>query len=268
MILEKLSTMLPLILWFLGNLAVYSLLARFFPNIPGQKILRKGFFTDVIYYVAMPSITGTVQALMAALMLALVFWGDRNSIKHYWENGGWIAAHLPLWLQIGLLLIISDIIMYWWHRYFHSSKAWKYHAIHHSPTEIDWLSAGRFHPVNSFISFSLTGALMVLLGFSPECFAALIPFNIIMNGIVHANLSWTFGSFKYVLASPVFHRWHHTKAAEGLNKNFAPTFPILDVIFGTFYMPKGKLPHTFGTDDPVPENIIGQFTYPFEKPRI
>ena len=25
---------------------------------------------------------------------------------------------------------------------------WKYHAIHHSSEDVDWISAARFHPVN------------------------------------------------------------------------------------------------------------------------
>jgi hypothetical protein len=84
--------------------------------------------------------------------------------------------------------------------------------------------------------------------------------------MVHANLNWTFGPLKYVFASPVFHRWHHTLEDEGLDKNFAPTFPVLDLIFGTFYMPPGKLPARFGVHDTeFPEGFLGQFVYPFRR---
>jgi len=44
--------------------------------------------------------------------------------------------------------------------------------------------------------------------------------------------------------------------------NFAPTFPILDVVFGTFYMPKGRLPADYGAPG-VPEHFLGQMAYPF-----
>ena len=84
--------------------------------------------------------------------------------------------------------------------------------------------------------------------------------------MVHANLNWTFGPLRYVFASPVFHRWHHTTEAEGIDKNFASTFPLLDVIFGTFYMPPGRLPVQFGTgEDSIPEDFWGQFLHPFRK---
>jgi hypothetical protein len=84
--------------------------------------------------------------------------------------------------------------------------------------------------------------------------------------VVHANLNWTFGPLRFVFASPVFHRWHHTTLEEGLNKNFAPTFPFLDLVFGTFYMPPGKLPEQFGNgESDFPEDFWGQFCYPFRK---
>ena len=86
------------------------------------------------------------------------------------------------------------------------------------------------------------------------------------SAFVHANLNWTLGPFKYVLATPVFHRWHHTSPAEGGESNFAPTFAIWDLLFGTFYMPEGKLPETFGVDDPTfpTEGYLAQLIHPFK----
>ena len=42
-------------------------------------------------------------------------------------------------------------MLYWLHRLFHGGGFWKYHAIHHSSEELDWISAARFHPVNLFL---------------------------------------------------------------------------------------------------------------------
>ena len=41
-------------------------------------------------------------------------------------------------------------------------------------------------------------------------------------------------------------RQQRVPANDGGNMNFAPTFPIFDVMFGTFYMPKDRLPLQFG----------------------
>jgi sterol desaturase/sphingolipid hydroxylase (fatty acid hydroxylase superfamily) len=69
-----------------------------------------------------------------------------------------------------------------------------------------------------------------------------------------------------VLATPVFHRWHHTSLEEGGNTNFAGTFPLWDILFGTFRMPENRLPEVYGVDDQViPNEIGGQLAYPFRQ---
>lgn len=66
-----------------------------------------------------------------------------------------------------------------------------------------------------------------------------------------------------MISSPVFHRWHHTKEAEGRDRNFGALFPVWDILFGTYHMPEGKAPTVFGTDDPVPQTLGAQLAYPF-----
>src|SRR5262245_45894576 len=174
------------------------------------------------------------------------------------------VGRLPLWLQGGMILLIQDVMLYWLHRLFHGRFAWRFHAVHHSPKSLDWTSTSRFHPVNQVFSFCLADAVVLLLGFPNEALYGLALFNTAYSAFVHANLNWTFGPFRHVLASPVFHRWHHTTEKEGLDKNFASTFPVLDLVFGTFYMPKGKVPEEFGSGDPeMPESFLGQLIYPF-----
>ena len=107
---------------------------------------------------------------------------------------------------------------------------------------------------------------MLFLGFSPESVSVMATFNLIYSAMVHANLNWTFGPFKYLFASPVFHRWHHTSQIEGMDKNFAPTFPLLDIVFGTFYMPEGRLPESYGVPgSDIPEGFWGQMAWPFRQ---
>ena len=68
------------------------------------------------------------------------------------------------------------------------------------------------------------------------------------------------------MAGPVFHRWHHTLPDRGGNKNFAGTFPVWDLMFGTWYMPENELPETYGVDDEAfPESFSGQMLYPFRQ---
>jgi sterol desaturase/sphingolipid hydroxylase (fatty acid hydroxylase superfamily) len=64
----------------------------------------------------------------------------------------------------------------------------------------------------------------------------------------------------------VFHRWHHTAAERGGEKNFASTYPFIDLVFGTFYMPEGKLPDAYGiVDRRFPSGFGAQILYPFKQ---
>ena len=164
-----------------------------------------------------------------------------------------------------IFLIGEDFILYWTHRLFHGKRLWNYHAVHHSSEELEWISAARFHPVNLFLRHaSPPTSSCCSLGISPNVFVVLGPFTIAHSAFVHANLDWTLGPFKYVIATPVFHRWHHTAADRGGEKNFAATFPVLDLIFGTFYMPAGELPDQLrDRRSRISDELPGQLVHPF-----
>jgi sterol desaturase/sphingolipid hydroxylase (fatty acid hydroxylase superfamily) len=138
--------------------------------------------------------------------------------------------------------------------------------VHHGSKELDWLSSVRLHPVNDVLSRLAAVVPILLLGFPPTILAGYVPFLTFYAILLHANLRWTFGPFRYVLASPGFHRWHHTSEEEGLDKNFAGLFPFIDLLFGTFYMPEGRQPERFGlTHEDVPDGLLGQLAYPFRR---
>jgi sterol desaturase/sphingolipid hydroxylase (fatty acid hydroxylase superfamily) len=110
----------------------------------------------------------------------------------------------------------------------------------------------------------MVDVILLTAGISPNIMLWVGPFTTFHSAFVHANLNWTLGPFKYVLATPVFHRWHHTSLEEGGNTNFAGTFPVWDILFGTFRMPKGELPKVYGIDEEAfPSEIAGQLVYPF-----
>lgn len=247
--------------WVGGLALVFAFLARVMPCNPGMywwKNLR-AVVTDLIYWFVVPIFLGYSRTVMLIAGL-VIFYGGRE--PEFLPVQGW-----PIWLQSVLILLLQDVILYWIHRAFHSRTAWRFHAIHHSPTTLDWLSTMRTHPVNYVMEFTLADVIVLLLGFSPEALIVLSLFSTAYSSMVHANLNWTFGPLRYVFASPVFHRWHHTTQEAGLNKNFASTFPFLDLLFGTYYMPAGKRPEQFGIgESDFPDDFLGQLVYPFRKP--
>jgi sterol desaturase/sphingolipid hydroxylase (fatty acid hydroxylase superfamily) len=246
--------------WVGGLGLVFAVLARLMPCNPGMywwKGLRAAL-TDLIYWFIVPIFLGYSRTVLLIVGIVVLYAGRE---PEFLPVKDW-----PMWLQFVLILLLEDVILYWIHRAFHSRAAWRFHAIHHSPTTLDWLSTMRTHPVNYILEFTLADVTILLLGFSPEALVLVTLFSTPYSSMVHANLNWTFGPLRYLFASPVFHRWHHTTQAAGLDKNFASTFPFLDLLFGTYYMPRGTRPEQFGIDDAeFPEGFLGQLAYPFRK---
>jgi sterol desaturase/sphingolipid hydroxylase (fatty acid hydroxylase superfamily) len=218
----------------------------------------RGLVTDLIYWFIVPLFLSYAKTILLIIGVVLCYGGHE---PEFLPVKAW-----PLWLQCPVILFLQDVMLYGIHRMFHSRLGWKFHSVHHSPRVLDWLSTMRTHPINYILEFTLADVVVLLLGFSGEALMVLAAFNTVYSSMVHANLNWTFGPLRYVLASPVFHRWHHTTLEAGSNKNFASTFPVLDLLFGTFYMPPGRLPKEFGNGEcDFPEDFLGQLVYPFRK---
>ncbi len=106
----------------------------------------------------------------------------------------------------------------------------------------------------------------MLLGFAPAALAAYLPFLTLYAIMLHANVDWSFGPLRNVIASPAYHRWHHAAEAQALNKNFSGLFPFYDRLFGTHYLPRGTKAAGFGiiSGEVPPRGFVGQMLYPFK----
>ncbi len=246
--------------------AVFTVLTSFFACNPGKPWWRKSdVVTDLCYWFVVPVVTRFLRIGLLVIFAAIVFGiTSADGLVAFYEHGHGPLASLPLIVQGIVFLIGSDIMLYATHRWFHGPQLWKYHAVHHSTQELEWISAARFHPANLFLGSVLAGVIMLFAGITPKVFVVLGPLIIAHSAFVHANLGWTLGPFKYVIAGPIFHRWHHTAPERGGEKNFAAMFPVLDLLFGTFYMPAGELPDNYGiADRTFPESFAGQLVHPF-----
>lgn len=262
--------LIGLVLAFIVLTLIFWAVEFFWPGLPARhRSPRRGYWTDVFYWFFTPLISKPLSQLAVLVTLAPILWFLGRSL----DRTAMAAGHgpvttLPKWLQVVLILFLGDFIGYWTHRIFHGRKLWPFHAIHHSSEELDWLSSVRLHPVNEIVSRVCQALPFVLLGFSPLVVASYLPFLTFYAIYEHANVSWSYGPLRYVVASPEFHRWHHTKQEEGLDKNFAGLFPLFDLLFGTFYLPRGKHPTEFGVaGESLPEGLWGQLSYPFRRSR-
>ena len=261
-------TLTGLAIAFAVLFVVFRVVELFRPRERRLPLLRRGLLTDTIYWAFTPFVTRAITRASVALVVipfALVVYGrvDRDLVL----NGFGPAAQLPYWVQAIAIVLIGDFIGYWMHRAFHGRWLWRFHAIHHSSVDLDWLSSVRLHPVNDVI-MRIAGTLPVLaLGFAPVAVAGVIPILTVMAVVVHANVDWDWGPLRSVIASPRFHRWHHTDETSARDKNFAGLLPLWDILFGTYHMPKGELPTRFGTSTPVPAGLVGQLVFPFRRSR-
>lgn len=243
---------------------IFSILERFFASIPNQPKIRKGFWLDSFYWFFTPMVIQILSMVaIGAVMLPIYLLLGRSLEWQSVLHGYGPIAELPLWVQGIIMVVVGDGIGYWTHRLQHAEPLWDFHAVHHSSETLDWLTAVRLHPVNDIISRVCQASPLLILGFSPLAVDLYAAFLSSYVAFIHANVRWNYGALGYIIASPAFHRWHHTRDEEGLGKNFAGLFPIFDVIFGTFYMPKGKQPQNFGIcGERIPEDFWSHLLYP------
>jgi sterol desaturase/sphingolipid hydroxylase (fatty acid hydroxylase superfamily) len=142
---------------------------------------------------------------------------------------------------------------------------WKFHAVHHSSENLDWLASARLHPLDQIFSRAVMFVPLYVLGFTKEVFGAYIFFAIIHGIFIHSNVRFRLKFLRNIITTPEYHRWHHSNHAEARNKNFAGELPILDKIFGTFYLPKEKVPNIYGISTPIPQSYLAQLKFPFKK---
>ena len=250
-----------------GLVVGLAALALIFRALEGRWPVRPGWRTDVAYWFFTPLVTKTASRLLIFFIVIAIAWKagipleEKAIHARLFETGR--LQQLPPWLQVLAALLAADLTGYWMHRLFHG-RLWRFHAIHHASPRVDWLSSVRLHPVNESLNDLALTALFLLLGFHPKAIAAYLPLLGFYGLVLHAELAWDYGPLRYVIASPRFHRWHHTAELEGRDRNFAGFFPFIDLLFGTFYMPEGRVPARFGVEgDAVPEGLWAQLKYPF-----
>jgi sterol desaturase/sphingolipid hydroxylase (fatty acid hydroxylase superfamily) len=194
---------------------------------------------------------------------------ETGDARQFFIDGHGPFAGIGVAWQIALYLLGGDLLLYLTHRLFHTGPLWRFHAVHHSSTEVEWISAARFHPVDRVIHGILPDIALLLLGIPPQVLVWLAPFIVATSALAHANLDWQLGPFRYVLVSPVYHRWHHSAQGEHVRTNYAATFPIFDLLFGTYCMPGNERPSAYGVGTgQLPRSFLAQLAYPFMRQRI
>src|SRR6185437_5663220 len=115
---------------------IFVQLELFFPLRP-QKIFRQYWLSDIAYLLVNGALVQLgLLAAVAGMMLAIRF-----SVP---ASVGALVRAQPLWLQVIEVMFVADLGFYAAHRAFHAVPfLWRFHAVHHSIEELDWLAAFR-----------------------------------------------------------------------------------------------------------------------------
>jgi sterol desaturase/sphingolipid hydroxylase (fatty acid hydroxylase superfamily) len=239
---------------------MFAPIERMFPRDRGQRLFRQEWREDLFYYL--------VSSMMVQLITFLALAPSSFVIG---ATGNWAAfrgavSGQPWLLQFVEVMVLTDLAQYWFHRAFHRVPfLWRFHAVHHSSTSMDWLAGARMHFLEIVALRGITSLPLLTLGFAPSVMQAYIALVYVYASLVHANLRGDFDLFGRFLVTPRFHHWHHGIEAEAVDKNFAIHFPLLDRLFGTYHFPAGRWPTGYGVPERVPSGYRAQFAYPFRR---
>mgnify|MGYP000022186066 FL=1 len=238
---------------------VFIPLEGFFAKNTEQKILRVGWVTDMKYF--MFSHIG-IQLFSFLTVMPIQYW-----ITHIPNNPivPYVQAQ-PIWLQFIELLIVVDFTTYWLHRAMHEVNfLWRFHAIHHSTEQMDWLASSRLHIVEVLMTRFIATLPIFLLGFHTSAVFAYLVFISFHAIFIHSNVRFRFPYLRWLIATPEFHHWHHSSEKPAIDKNYAAFIPLYDVIFKSIYMPN-HLASVYGTVGyKIPNSFVKQFTWPFKR---
>ena len=245
-----------LILAFLGSTAIFMVLEKLFPKYRDQVIMRPEWDVDLFYF-----------CFNHLAISAILIFGNYHATHFDWALSASLQESIqsiPIMLQVILIMLSADFVLYWEHRAFHETKIlWPIHAVHHSIENIDWLAGSRGHFIQVFSERAMVMIPLYLLGADEAALNIYVVFAALQAILIHTNLSLPFGPLKYVFVTPQFHHWHHSSEGPAIDTNYSAHTVIFDWMFGTYHLPGKHWPAEYGTTKRLPRTVIGQILHPF-----
>jgi sterol desaturase/sphingolipid hydroxylase (fatty acid hydroxylase superfamily) len=238
---------------FLFLILVFVPMERVFPAKAGQKFFRPEWVLDACYFLGQ-------YLLWSTLVLWAMYYFKRYMGSVLPAGFQATVKNLPFLIQALIVLLLSDLLIYWGHRLQHQVDfLWRFHKVHHSAEHLDWLAAHREHPFDSLYTIGLVNLPAFLLGFPLASIAGIIAFRGIWAIYIHSNVRLPIGPLRILIGAPELHHWHHDLDRRA--GNYANVSPLMDVIFGTYVCPD-KEPERFGIAEATPKSYLGQIIEP------
>jgi sterol desaturase/sphingolipid hydroxylase (fatty acid hydroxylase superfamily) len=229
---------------------------------PAWRPGRSEIASDLAHAAVNAAVPGGVQVLLVALYGLL----DVGATAQGLEHAQWLRwpHRWSLGAQVLLAIAIGELGVYWAHRAAHA-WLWRFHAVHHAVSKLNWLNGVHFHPMDIGWMQLVSMAPLLLLGASPEALAVYAVFAQTGTFLQHCNVELRLGVMNRVFNTPDYHRWHHSPDRFEANHNYGGALIIWDIVFGTRFLPSVAPHPELGSRGRSPQTYLGQLVWPFAR---
>jgi sterol desaturase/sphingolipid hydroxylase (fatty acid hydroxylase superfamily) len=234
---------------------LFAPLERLFPA-RVQRFWRRESWLDAAFFLGQYLLFGGVAVLLLSGVERWVSTAEPPALRAA------LASLSPVPVALGAV-VAGDVVVYWFHRACHHYELlWRFHAVHHSSEELDWLAAHREHPLDGLLTQLCQNLPAIALGVHYELLAGLVVFRGAWSVFIHSNVSLPLGPLRLLLGAPELHRFHHARV-RATRHNFANLAPWLDVVFGTYFRPAPSADFALGLTEPARRGYVGHLARPF-----
>jgi sterol desaturase/sphingolipid hydroxylase (fatty acid hydroxylase superfamily) len=245
------------------------LLEYLFPVRPRQPLIGKALLQDVVWLaLRLPT---DVLFVNGAIHLVRDFYETHLAFLTVRSLMDW-----PGYLQVVASLLIGEFFFWLSHFVRHKIHSfWVFHAVHHSQQELNMATEDRNHFADRLISnLLMIVPLLIFQVGNLKTVGLIVLYRSIHNRFIHSNIKLNLGWLGWILASPQFHRVHHSMEPAHVDKNFGGLFSFFDYLFGTAYPSRDVYPdtgiaderfsnETQGREGRLLTNWVRQTIYPF-----
>lgn len=185
------------------------------------------------------SSVANVSIGIAERLLNLFIAGSFYELFQYiYQNYALLSIPNTWWVWV-LLILVTDLIWYWYHRLGHEVNfLWAAHIVHHQSEEFNLSVSARITTFQALVR-NVFWCILPLLGFHPSLVLVILTVHGAYSFFTHTQLIGKLPWLEYVFITPSLHGVHHASDEQYLDKNYGDVFVFWDKLFGTFQREEG-----------------------------
>jgi sterol desaturase/sphingolipid hydroxylase (fatty acid hydroxylase superfamily) len=183
-------------------------------------------------------------------------------------GGGLIELRADGWWLVSSLVVLVlaiELFSYLLHRLQHAIPAlWAMHSLHHSAESLTVVAGARHYWVEGVAMVAFLPFVDLVFRTPPELLLVVSIIYFLPDQCAHLNIRFSLGRFALCINHPQYHRIHHSLLPQHRDKNFCKLLPVVDVLFGTAWIPAAdEFPPTGLASSEKPATLIDGVLWPF-----